>query len=54
MQKLKGHDWSPGDRTIDTLVKRLRRKIEPNIDIPRHIKSVRNVGYVFATDVKQA
>jgi DNA-binding response OmpR family regulator len=53
MQKLKGHDWSPGDRTIDTIVKRLRRKIEPNADIPRHIKSVRNVGYVFATDVKQ-
>jgi two-component system, OmpR family, response regulator len=54
MQKLKGHDWSPGDRTIDTIVKRLRRKIEPNVDIPRHIKSVRNVGYVFATEVKQA
>jgi two-component system, OmpR family, response regulator len=53
MQKLKGHDWSPGDRTIDTIVKRLRRKIEPNVDIPRHIKSVRNVGYVFATEVKQ-
>ena len=53
MQKLKGHDWSPGDRTIDTIVKRLRRKIEPNADIPRHIKSVRNVGYVFATEVKQ-
>jgi DNA-binding response OmpR family regulator len=53
MQKLKGHDWSPGDRTIDTIVKRLRRKFEPNVDTPRHIKSVRNVGYVFATEVKE-
>jgi two-component system, OmpR family, response regulator len=48
---LSGHDWSPLDRTIDGHVARLRRKIEATEDEPRMIKSVRNVGYVFAGDV---
>ena len=29
LQMLRGHDWSPLDRTIDVHVARLRRKIEP-------------------------
>ena len=47
-QSLKGQEWSPLDRTIDGHVARLRRKIEPQGDEPTMIKSVRNVGYVFA------
>ncbi len=53
MDLLKGHDWSPYDRSIDTMVGRLRRKIEPDTDSPRFIKTVRGVGYVFAADVKR-
>ncbi len=51
MDLLKGHEWSPLDRSIDSLVARLRKKIEPDSDQPRLIKTVRGVGYVFAVDV---
>ena len=50
-QALHGRDWTPYDRTIDTHVARLRRKIEPPEDGPSLIRSVRGVGYVFTGDV---
>ncbi len=53
MDLLKGHDWSPFDRSIDSLLVRVRRKIEPAPDIPRLIKTVRGIGYVFAADVRK-
>ncbi len=53
MDLLKGHEWSPVDRSIDALVGRLRKKVEPDPDQPRLIKTVRGVGYVFTTDVKR-
>ena len=37
----------PFDRSIDTRVARLRRKIEPDPDKPRTLRTVRGVGYVF-------
>ncbi len=51
LQALRGHDWSPLDRTVDGHVARLRRKIEPVAEEPKLIKSVRGVGYVFTGDV---
>lgn len=51
--QLKGHSWSPLDRTIDGHIARLRKKIEPNSETPRLIKSVRGVGYVFTGDVRR-
>lgn len=51
MDLLKGHEWSPLDRTIDTLVARLRKKIERDPDAPSLIKSVRGVGYIFSVEV---
>jgi two-component system, OmpR family, response regulator len=54
MDLLKGHDWSPVDRSIDALIVRLRKKIEPEPAKPMHVKTVRGVGYVFATDVHRA
>jgi two-component system, OmpR family, response regulator len=50
--KLKGHEWSPFDRSLDTLVTRLRRKIEPSPDSPTVLMSVRGVGYVLTPEVK--
>ncbi len=38
------------DRNVDVLVLRLRRKIEINPDLPRHIKTRRGKGYVLHTD----
>ena len=53
MDLLKGHEWSPLDRSIDTLVARLRKKIEADVDNPQFVKTVRGVGYVFAIDVRR-
>jgi two-component system phosphate regulon response regulator OmpR len=39
--------WDPFDRSVDLRVMRLRKKIEPDPQHPRYIRTVRNVGYVF-------
>ena len=41
------------DRTIDVLILRLRRKIEPNPKHPQYICTERGTGYVFTADVKR-
>lgn len=51
MDLLKGHEWSPMDRSIDSLVARLRKKIERDGDAPQLVKTVRGVGYVFTPAV---
>jgi DNA-binding response OmpR family regulator len=51
--KLKGRIWSPMDRTMDGHIARLRKKIEPQIEKPRMIKTVWRVGYVLAGDVRR-
>ncbi len=52
MDLLKGHDWTPLDRSIDGLVARLRKKIERG-EVPQLVKTVRGVGYVFAAQVRR-
>ena len=42
-----GHDVFLTDRVVDTHVAKLRRKIEPDPSQPRHIVSVRGIGYRF-------
>lgn len=43
--------WSPGifisDRTVDTHVANLRKKVEADPARPRHVVSVRGIGYRF-------
>jgi DNA-binding response OmpR family regulator len=53
MDLLKGHEWSPVDRSIDALVGRLRKKVEPDADHPRLIKTVRGIGYAFTADTRR-
>jgi len=53
MDRLKGHDWTPYDRTIDNLIVRLRRKIEADPEHPRLIKTVRGVGYTLTADISR-
>jgi len=36
------------DRNVDTLVSKVRRKLDPEGDLERRIKTVRNVGYLYA------
>ena len=40
------------DRTIDVLILRLRRKIEPNPKLPQYICTERGLGYVFSAKVR--
>jgi two-component system OmpR family response regulator len=48
---LRGRQWTYFDRSIDTLVARLRKKLEDGSDRPPLIRSVRGVGYVFCAVV---
>ncbi len=47
MDLLKGHDWTPNDRSIDNQVVRLRKLIEEDARDPRLLKTVRGAGYSF-------
>ena len=51
MDRVAGRDWNPLDRSIDVLVAKLRKKIEPNPAQPTLIKAVRGEGYKFTTEV---
>jgi two-component system response regulator RegX3 len=44
-----GRDVAITDRVVDTHVMKLRRKIEANPAEPRHIVSIRGIGYRFET-----
>jgi DNA-binding response OmpR family regulator len=43
-------DWDPFDRSVDLRVMRLRKKVEPDPEHPRFIRTVRNEGYIFVPD----
>jgi DNA-binding response OmpR family regulator len=47
-----GRDWSPEDRSVDVLIGKLRKKLEPDPVQPRLIETVRGVGYKLASKVK--
>ncbi len=44
-------DWDPMDRSIDIRIARLRKKIEPDPEHPRILRTVRGLGYMYAPDV---
>lgn len=44
---LKGYDRDPFDRSVDSRVTRLRRKIEADPSAPLYIRTVRGEGYLF-------
>ena len=54
MDLVKGQDWQPFDRSIDTQIGRLRKKLEADPKDPQLIKTVRGVGYVFTPKVERA
>lgn len=51
LQVTKNTDLNPYDRRIDVQISRLRHKIEFNWKKPGIIKTIRNGGYMFTTDV---
>jgi two-component system phosphate regulon response regulator OmpR len=53
MDLAKGRQWEALDRSVDSQVARLRKKIEPDPANPTLIRSVRGAGYLFAAEVKR-
>jgi two-component system phosphate regulon response regulator OmpR len=47
---LNQREWDPFDRSVDLRVMRLRKKVEPDPEHPRFIRTIRNEGYVFVPD----
>jgi len=48
MDKLRGEEFEPFDRSLDVQISRLRAVIEDDPKHPRRIITVRGAGYVFA------
>jgi DNA-binding response OmpR family regulator len=51
LEKTRGREAAPFDRTIDVQIGRLRKKLEVNADDPQIIKSVRGAGYILVVPV---
>ena len=45
-----GYDFEGFDRTVDVHILNLRRKLEPDTDHPKYIKTVYGAGYKFVGD----
>ena len=52
LELVAGRDWTPMDRSIDVLIGKLRRKVEPDPSSPTLIKTIRGVGYKFTARVE--
>ncbi len=48
---LTGRDWDPYSRSIDSLVRRLRIKVEERAGCPLPVQAVHGVGYAFVGSV---
>jgi DNA-binding response OmpR family regulator len=53
LEKVWGNGYFGDSRTVDTHIKRLRAKLEPNPDQPNFIQTVRNFGYRFVFDERK-
>ena len=45
-----GEDLMVTDRSVDRCINTLRNKVEPDLEHPRYIKTIRDVGYRFEPD----
>jgi len=54
LERTRGREAGPFDRTIDVQVGRLRRKLEVDPEVPELLKSVRGAGYVFVAKVSSS
>lgn len=52
LERTRGRNGGPFDRTIDVQIGRLRRKLEVTPGLPQLIKSVRGAGYIFVPAVE--
>ena len=54
LEHSRGFDTEVFDRSVDVLILRLRRKIEPNPSQPAYIRTERGQGYIFSATVTRA
>ncbi len=54
LERTRGREAGPFDRTIDVQIGRLRKKLEADVDDPQIIKSVRGAGYILVPPVEPA
>ena len=54
LERTRGREAAPFDRTIDVQVGRLRKKLEEDAESPQIIKSVRGAGYILIPPVEAA
>jgi len=50
LEEVWGYQSLPDTRTVDNFIRELRKKLEPDPSNPRHIISIRGVGYRFHAD----
>jgi two-component system torCAD operon response regulator TorR len=48
LHEVANRDWHPGDRTVDVVIRRLRRKLADETENPRIIVTSHGEGYLFA------
>jgi two-component system alkaline phosphatase synthesis response regulator PhoP len=49
LERVWGDDVLPSTRTVDNFIVRLRKRFEPDPELPRHFHTVRGVGYRFTS-----
>ena len=47
LSKVWGYDYEGESNLVAVYIRRLRTKIEPDTDAPKHVVTVRNLGYKF-------
>lgn len=52
LELVSGRDWDPLDRSVDVMVGKLRKKLEPDAEEPSLIKTVRGIGYQLTARVE--
>ena len=50
LERVWGYDLYPSTRTIDNFIVRLRRRFEVDAESPRHLHTVRGLGYRFTRE----
>lgn len=53
LEQVWGYTFDTSTRTLDTFIHRLRKYFEPDVHHPRHLHTVRGVGYRFTAEPEE-
>jgi two-component system torCAD operon response regulator TorR len=54
LHEIAHRDWDPSDRTVDVVIRRLRKKLNDDPRHPRLIVTSHGEGYLFAVPLDRA